>query len=664
MISKISFSNIRKENMKHRMGMIFLVALGFLAYFIGFLMSMQDILFSGNGMAENIKNITGLARPESVLGIVSVFSAVFLSVSGFRFMHSRKETDFYQALPIRRRDLFKIILQNDVFIFLLALMTVMVLRCLAVSFVGCLSPEFFTWSLTAVLCYVLVFESTYLLMTLAMLMTGNTFVAMLGFGVFAGYFPVLIRMLFPGMARIFFYTYCEEPGMLRLLCYLSPPWLSQCLLSAAEKWEWSSKGGYFISLCVWILVLFVLDLFLVQKRASEAAGKSMAFEKTKPVIRVLLVIPLTLYGGIFLYSFSFSSFKPWFVVGMLISGVLVHGLIECIYRFDVRGLLAYKKQMFACMAVSFAIAAFFWMDISGYDQYVPDENETGAVFLEEPGMSSFFWGEKRSGISGEDMDKVLMVLEKEVLENKENYLRSNVPQGTEHFNDYIVEYRLKNGQTKKRSYLFSKRREDELLAQLYKTENYRKDTFSLYTADWSRVKEVSVNFPAETENLNMTEKQREKLFRYYLEEFSGMSYEDLKKERPFGQLTITYRKSQEEYTDVYYLYPSFQKTIGYLRDELGAEIALTVENINISSLEIYDYNEDEGEIRYCVTDEEIIQKTKEHLAYVDSVSYPGVYSLDDNVITATVIKGDEEEELNFYADPETVQIIKNEKYRK
>ncbi|MFR2692054.1 MAG: hypothetical protein ACLTBV_14015 [Enterocloster bolteae] len=50
------------------------------------------------------------------------------------------------------------------------------------------------------------------------------------------------------------------------------------------------------------LAVTTLDLGLYRKRPSEAAGKAMAFKKSMPPIRILLVLGIGLAGGMFFWS--------------------------------------------------------------------------------------------------------------------------------------------------------------------------------------------------------------------------------------------------------------------------------------------------------------------------------------------------------------------------
>ena len=65
-------------------------------------------------------------------------------------------------------------------------------------------------------------------MALAMIMTGNIIVGILGFGVFASYFPIVLYNIFPLYAGSFFSTYSGNTAdnvYNNITNYLSPVWV-------------------------------------------------------------------------------------------------------------------------------------------------------------------------------------------------------------------------------------------------------------------------------------------------------------------------------------------------------------------------------------------------------------------------------------------------------
>ena len=680
MTSKISFYSLRLENVKHRIGMILITFFSFFAYILCFLMSVQNICgVQGSKFKDNLMNITRLSEPGTDLGMVALLSAVLLAISAFRYLHVKTEVDFYHSLPVKRREILYMILTNDIVIFVVPLILTSIIKCTIVLAVGYLTKAFLLNTIWSILCYIAVFAITYLTMSLAMIMTGNTFVGILGFGVFECYIPLLIRPLYPELASKFYKTYWADTEWGGIFDYFSPLSLSTKLLECPGTWEWKTQGKYFAVICVWICLLLVLNYVLFEKRSSEMAGKAMAFSDVKPVIRILLVIPASIWVGLILYSVSFTYFKPWIIAGIVIGGFFGHGIIECIYRFDVRGLWAHKRQMLICMAVSFVIVGFFWLDVGGYDDYLPDEEEAASIVIDSPDIGvtdEFFWGKERTGVTGETMKNTRNILQDVIDQNDKNV--KDYWEGTNNSGDYsscVIKYRLKNGKEKIRSYTLNSDLQDRLMAQVFDTEEYRKDTYSLYTADWSLVTNVSVIYPTSYDEVKMTKEQRAELFRIYLEEFSKLDYETVKTTLPFGQLVITH-KNKNSVTDIlssdyrddvmedyYYLYPSFKKTIKYLRDELKIDIKTSLKDIDIVNLEIAQYDEGTAEVdSFEIFDKEFIDSVKEKMICGDnmSITIPGC-SIDNTIdITANIGT----DSIVVYTDSETIQKILEYKNKK
>lgn len=624
MISKISSINLRKENIKHRIGILSVVLLCFAGYLIGFVMDVQNAYLVDKTVKFStvLKEITKLSYPSYDLGVISAFAGVILALSAFASLHSKRQTDFYDALPMRRRQRLFLLITNDLVLFGVAMFVTMICKCIVVSCIGCFSRAFFVNSASAFVCYLAIFLAMYLFMALAVFLTGNVLTALLGFGVLAAYFPLLIRNIYPEFAGIFFKTYYSSDAWGGKLIWLSPVSTGCKVLLDSGTWTWKNHGSAFLILCLWIVVLLAADFWLYEKRSAESAGRSMAFPKIKPYVRVCVVIPLAAYTGVILYEMAGSERREWIVVGLIVGTMFFHGIIECIYRLDVRGMWAYKKQMLLTMCAVFLLAGWFWLDIGKYDEYVPNVSETASVLINPPSMGSdieyCFWGKERKGVSGETMEHVLATLEKAVAANDENLKKIYTDEG-EGLETYYFCYNLKNGQKKTRCYMLDKELQKELIAEVYDDEQYRKDTYSLYTADWSWVMSVGLSSPVQYRDLDITKKQRAELFQIYLDELSKLNYDTASTMLPCGQFSIEHRVKNDIYSsivDYYDIYPTFKKTIAYIRDELNVDMKTSLEDIDIYRLEITEYDEKtEEEEVYRLKDREIIDSLKDEMCY-------------------------------------------------
>lgn len=446
MTSKLSFSSLRRENTKHRIGMISVVLLCLIISIIGFIISVQNIYFTYVNTDDVLKEITALSEPAAVVGILSICAGVIMAASGFHYLHSKVETDFYHSLPIKRRDLLFVILTNDFLFYFLSITLTMLLRCAVVACVGCFNKTFFVNTVTSVICYFVMYLASYLLMALVMLITGNTFTAFLGFGVLASYFPVLVRNLYPVLAGTFYQTYCTQNEWGSGFEYLSPISVGLKFFEEADTWTWAKHRKTFLVLMIWILLLLVVSYFLSEKRKSEMAGKSIAFPNIKPIIRIMLVIPLAIYTGVILANFTIDVRKEWILIGIIIGTFLFHGMIECIYRFDVRGFWVHKKQMVISVCASLLIVGFFWFDLSGYDRFLPKESELDSMIIHTEYVGEdddCYWGKGQRGVTGETLENALITIGKTVKNNDKNVKK--YMDGEAGYCSYVIEYRMKDG---------------------------------------------------------------------------------------------------------------------------------------------------------------------------------------------------------------------------
>lgn len=114
----------------------------------------------------------------------------------------------------------------------------------------------------------------------------------------------------------------------------------------------------------------------------------MAFRKSQPVIKLLLVVPIALTGSLIFREMMGSD--GWSIFGLVCGLVISYAIIEIIYNFDFRRLFAHKKQFALCTVCSLAILAFFRFDLSGFDSYVPSESKMEAQEFTAGGWTRIF----------------------------------------------------------------------------------------------------------------------------------------------------------------------------------------------------------------------------------------------------------------------------------
>lgn len=203
------------------------------------------------------------------------------------------------------------------------------------------------------------------------------------------------------------------------------------------------------------------------------------------------------------------------------------------------------------------------------------------------------------------------------------------------------------------------------MSEVFDDEQYKKDTYSLYTADWSMVTSFSLTFPIENQELDLTKEQRAEFFRIYLEEFSKLKYDAAKHMIPCGQFTVEHQSKRDFYAgvvDYYDIYPTFKKTIAYIRDELKIDMKTSMEDFDIQKISISEYKEDtDEEEEYVVHDQKVIESVKDSLCYGEDFWASKVINSDmeEDCILAEIRTENGNQEVLLYTTSETIQKLKN-----
>ena len=649
MTSRISYSKLSRENRKRMLGMTIVTVLTFFIKAVFLVMGVNEC----SSHAEVLR----LFRPNMGMAGAIIGLAACSAAGGLYYLHSRKQTDFYESLPIKRATLFRLVVQNSLFIFLIPLVIEE-----AIEFV--IAQQQISgggWEIvSSSLWYLLIFAATWLTMALAMIMTGNIIVGILGFGVFASYFPIVIYNIFPLYAGSFFATYSGNTAdnvYNNITNYLSPVWVGLRGMADINSGR-ETQIKYMMILLLWIVGLYVLCRTLYNRRPAESAGRAMAFTKANTVIKVLLVIPSALYSGIIFYSLGNASSIFWLIFGVVFGVFVIHALIECIYEFDVRAIFCHKKQLIVIMLGSLFIMASFSADLFGYDRYIPKASSVESIEIKPSEVNSYgYWGkgEEREGLKGEEKQLALSVI-KESVEVKNSaatsssgYYEKNskflffasVSKKEVMSGDIEISttFCMKNGNRKVRNYTLRSQKAKELYNKLYATREFKKNIYALYTGNYNDIQEITWS-GIETEYLNLTKEEKKQFFDTYLSELDGLSYTDVQKTVPVGNIDISIggtMGSENATQDTYYIYPSFKKTLAFLAQK-GCAVNQTIDNLNISSIWFEGYDENTGEnIRYRITDKKRINKVKGKLVLQQMVNVPGI----------TVINGSMDIQVNY-----------------
>ena len=624
MKSRILSFNILMETMKKQIWVPVLIFLGFfLSMPIAGMVYLEIIQTNGRAEADIILDYTRFLAGTgmSLVTMMTLGGAVLTGVNSFSWLHSRVKTDFYHSLPIRREKLFV----NQVFLGI-AYYVVPYLVNLLLAYVVGMVHGIFRGSMVRLslqtFCYHLLFYlMIYLVVVLAMLLTGKILLGCLGSVVLCFYGPVL-DLLLQGMATSFFDTYITNDFFFSKILYgLSP---SIAYFTYMPNNSWSIPGKVWGVGILAVAALAVLCFFLYKRRASEAAGRSMAFPGLGRLIQYLMEVLVILGSGMLFYSITEHASLGWMVFGIVLGGALSHGIMEVIYEGDIRRVMAHTWMMGASIVTALLVIGSFYGDIFGYDAFFPKQEELKTLRIQSSEKNyggreeeAAYNQEKIASMEKLAQDPQVYEMLQEVVQNRLQSIQSSDGwvhrdqngEKVEQIHGVEVEYGLNGGRTANRVYYVDYSQFEQRLLALYDSPDYKKIIYPLTTmAEADLEKRIqSVQVTSIMGNISQlfagSNEARVDFLKTFRGELMQMDQKTVTEEVPIGclDLTINYENGEMTWDEArvigdtpYYIYPSFTKTLAMLKTQ-NVELPETFQPEAIKSITLYDFQGDEEE---------------------------------------------------------------------
>ena len=629
MTSRVSFLKLVVETLRRHAAAVLITVLGFFIHIITVFMQVQNIISAEYYMEEyslyeitssamlhkvspeQVKFITGelfeLCSPKFVYGVFAMAFGAYLAFDFLRYMHSKRETDFYDSMPIRRQTWFKVLFTSCFLLFFVLSAVTTAIETAIVFGTGYGSLAILQVILWNFICMLGAFLVTWFTTALAMIMTGHSIIAFLGFGVFTCYVPLILANLIPTYCARFFDTYVyQDPNP--NIYYFSPVTVVYKMTNSWYEWIIKDHWMYMIGCFVFALVIGIIAYILFLRRPSEAAGRAMAFEKANNVIRFMIVIPLTLYAGLFLEEMATMTSTAWLIFGIVFGGFLLHGIMECIFQFDIKALISKKRQLLATIILCIVFVFVFWIDLFKYDEYIPDAEDVKIVKIDSNlfGWMNSEWDIERDWIQG-DLVKDALTVVKEIRD-------SEMPSEDEYYymDNVTFTYVLKNGREVKRDYTYDASKASETLSKLYANEDVKDDYCVLYNIDRNDILALSVSNGISDMELQLSDAELNQFIDIYLDEYSKLELKQVLSEKKLFELNVGFQVGDEEHptSEWYDIYASFTNTIAFLKEK-GIKTFHESEDLSITNMEIFG-NKSEDKSIY-VSDLEQLKELKQYL---------------------------------------------------
>ena len=589
MTSRSLFCKLMKEDLKQRLWSVILAAIVFLIVPVTMALELENnYVYADN--TRFLRQVANVVTSSPWLAIITCVGSVLCGLSGFWYLFSKKKVDFFHALPVKREVLFAVRYINGILIYavpyLVALVVSLIMAAANDAFPPGLFGDAFAW-FGFHLCSYLVF---YTVTIVGVMLTGNLVISMAATAVLLAY-SVAIYGLAIGFGSVFFETYWSPEnffeGRWSILKWTSPFYL---YISFFDE---LSVGTNALKMLAIALVLLVIAVFLYKKRAVEYAGSAIAFPKIKPVVRILLVIPCGLAMGLFLYLISAQNSIVWLLFGGAFGVVVVHGLLESIYEYDIRKALGHKWQLLACLLVTYGITFAYKQDLFNYDEYLPKQNkvEQIAVGIQSLNYRNMYWSEEGS-------DEELAVLyalaeycvNGNVEEHSNYYYYEDSIQTTDirakEIRNVRVTYKLKNGQEVRRQYLIDLLANEPFWHDLYAKTGFASAQFT----DILNMNPIEIEYiVTEKEKVEkmytLSDAEKQEFLNALSHDLLATQYRTLREELPIAELDFETKTYNYYSVDIY---PSYTNTIAFLEAHgFVADEKLPLEQMQ--SMTIYDY---------------------------------------------------------------------------
>lgn len=590
-----------REDAKRRLWSIALLAL----LFFFTLPVTAEILFQSAGTdIDKLTYFSSVLLHNPMISFITICVAVLLGLSGFAYVHSRQKVDFYHSLPVRREVLFSAIYSSGLLIYVGTHLLGIVL-CLLLGAIHRLPLP--TLLLTAAQGFgiqLLYFLLIYGFSVLAAMLTGHLVVSMLATAVLLLYGPICKILLVSYMARFFQSYYQPDYIPFYMLRYTSP--LFTIIYDHTQDvtvMTWPHVVGL---LAVAIITLVLCGL-LYLRRPSEAAGHALVFPITRPIIDFLLTIPGALGFGLFFNAVTMEHGAAWLAFGVVTGCILSHCILRIIFDFDFKSALQGKGVFAACLVLSGAIAAAFFLDVPGYDSYIPDKGKTDSVSILMDDISYYSdYDRKRDN----PLSLTAYVLNQMSLENKEQAFetiawlvqqQNSIQEEHISLYSFTVHYTLQNGRQVYRQYRVALTPELwQHMKLLFDDPGYQKGTYPILTTDPASIVNIAASSTWDARVLDLDEQQRAQLLETYCSEFQSLQLSECMQKDPLTTLgfydaatweqlefsgTDLYQGGDFPLTHAYPVYPSFTQTVALLQ-----QWGIPLDNMNlehVTSITLY-----------------------------------------------------------------------------
>lgn len=689
MTSKSLFFKVHKEELRGKAPLVFMA-------FISMLVAMPLVLTIElqryKGWMEDVPKVYSKAYVSEQLAkymnadnfmvlVLALILGTIFAFWQFEYLYHKDKVDFYHSLPVKREMLFWAKYISGVIAFVVPYVICCVLGLGILSAAGFSSMSVVKGMILGIIVNILGYLLCYSATILAICLTGNLFSGVLAICTLQGYGMVLYLVV-AELTSTYSKTYMTSYDSLeKLYTYTSPLGMySELRKNTYPVGNLSHRAFAFKLIVTFGYLLFVtaLAFYGYLKRRSESAGKTIAFAKLKPVVKVVITVLAVCTGSLLFKVAVYDTRQLWQIVGFLFTLFLCHVLIQTIFEQDVKAVKKGMVSTFVSAVLGGMVFGGFYIGGNIYDNSEIDYNNLAYAAI----VPQSFLGENYdSGFYDTEQGKYLMnteyVFEHMKLTDKElvKEFTKDCLKGTNEDDNYItnvyIKYTMKNNKESYRQFEVSGEIVSKYMKRFLASQEFRKGTNYSFGIDPEQVTEVQYeqnkNDYTITQIVDLPKEELQNLIRTYQEEYLNATVEELNDAVPVIAFCPCVKEMlQDDYDSQtlgkLYVYPSFRKTLAILKqggmdiENYQKKLQDTVRKITISQdyIEAEDIDIDTVDLAYTrvsYRNREQISKLLECIA-IEPYSYYTAYDRDTELrskYSVTIEYTGQEEEEAVYA---------------
>lgn len=321
---------------------------------------------------------------QFLVSSIIMVGAVMAAATMFRYLHVRRQIDFYHSLPVRREKFFVCTVLAGLLVFLAPYLAGVLLNVLMLAVNG-LMPyvslgDMLHWVAFNVLAYMLFFACT----TFAMMLSG-TLPSALKVLTCIFFLAPAAGLVLEGLGSIFFdrwlwMSVALNQILMRASVVVRYVMLSEGSMFTGSDGPWLPLWQDWLAAALLTVALLAISLLLYKKRASECAASTLAFGWQKLPYKY----PVVVLGGLGLAMFFYAvgnMNNVWLYFGGVFGACFMAMLLEILIRNDFRAVRQGWKGAVAATVIVCSVLSVYVGDMTGYDDRVPAAEKIQSVSI-------------------------------------------------------------------------------------------------------------------------------------------------------------------------------------------------------------------------------------------------------------------------------------------